>query len=399
MKKKIKKLNIFSSLSFLPLMPLVAASCKKNGNDEKIQIINNESNLQTSKQMTPPPNSHGDQSKDDSSNVDKTTDAKNNNEKSEPTVTPKDQSDESRSEAGKNDNVNTDSRTNNTPEMPNDGSNNTYTIPMNNDEKEKQKKLEEERKQKEQEDKNNVEEVRKIIEQQKDAFGSFHTQKEFVDQINVYAKDKNINGLTLQNKEDENMSLNVDTDGGKNNKIKLQLGSQKFEIQLGIVLKDAVITKYYIDEDSQKDQIKNNIFKDSNGRVLINKNWISIKNGKKIVVTQLGYHTDYTGIKLTVLPHYTSKVPRNLPLKINSIHLSFYNLESSKVDNLNEWDTSNINNAWEAFLDAKKLDQSLKNWKIRGSINTKNMFKGADKMKIHLKDMATAWKTEERKLI
>ncbi|MBT1327359.1 variable surface lipoprotein [Mycoplasma bovis] len=55
MKKKIKKLNIFSSLSFLPLMPLVAASCKKNDNDEKIQIINNESNPQTSKQMTPPP--------------------------------------------------------------------------------------------------------------------------------------------------------------------------------------------------------------------------------------------------------------------------------------------------------------------------------------------------------
>ncbi|MBT1383302.1 variable surface lipoprotein [Mycoplasma bovis] len=55
MKKKIKKFNIFSSVSFLPLMPLVAASCKKNDNDEKIQIINNESNPQTSKQMTPPP--------------------------------------------------------------------------------------------------------------------------------------------------------------------------------------------------------------------------------------------------------------------------------------------------------------------------------------------------------
>ncbi|MBT1404209.1 variable surface lipoprotein [Mycoplasmopsis bovis] len=53
MKKKIKKFNIFSSVSFLPLMPLVAASCKKNDNDEKIQIINNESNPQTSKQMTP----------------------------------------------------------------------------------------------------------------------------------------------------------------------------------------------------------------------------------------------------------------------------------------------------------------------------------------------------------
>ncbi|MBT1402727.1 variable surface lipoprotein [Mycoplasma bovis] len=54
MKKKIKKLNIFSSLSFLPLMPLVAASCKKNDNDEKVQIINNEANPQTSKQMPPP---------------------------------------------------------------------------------------------------------------------------------------------------------------------------------------------------------------------------------------------------------------------------------------------------------------------------------------------------------
>ncbi len=43
--------------------------------------------------------------------------------------------------------------------------------------------------------------------------------------------------------------------------------------------------------------------------------------------------------------------------------------------------------------------QNLKNWKIRGSVYTKNMFKGADKMKTHLKDMATAWKTEESKLI
>ncbi len=283
--------------------------------------------------------------------------------------------------------------------MPNDGSNNTYTIPMNNDEKEKQKKLEEERKQKEQKDKKNVEELKNIIEEQKDAFGSFHTQKEFVDQINVYAKDKKINGLTLQNNEDEGKKLIVDTVGGNKNKIKLQLGSQKFEIQLGIVLKDAVLTKYYIDDDSQKGQIKNNIYKKSNEETSISKDWNSIKDGKKIVVTQLGYHTDYTGIKLTVLPHYTSKVPRNLPLKINSIHLSFYNLESSKVDNLNEWDTSNINNAWEAFLNAKKLDQSLKNWKIRGSVYTKNMFKGADKMKTHLKDMATAWKTEESKLI
>ncbi|MBT1389778.1 variable surface lipoprotein [Mycoplasma bovis] len=52
--KKIKKIISIGSLSSLLLMPLVAASCKKNGNDEKVQIINNESNSQTSKQMTPP---------------------------------------------------------------------------------------------------------------------------------------------------------------------------------------------------------------------------------------------------------------------------------------------------------------------------------------------------------
>nr|WP_277735214.1 hypothetical protein [Mycoplasmopsis bovis] len=81
-----------------------------------------------------------------------------------------------------------------------------------------------------------------------------------MDQINVYAKDKNINGLILQNNEDKDKKLIVDTDGGKNNKIKLQLGSQKFEIQLGIVLKDAVITKYYIENDKEK------IIEDTDGK-------------------------------------------------------------------------------------------------------------------------------------
>lgn len=52
--KKIKKIISIGSLSSLLLMPLVAASCKKNDNDEKVQIINNESDPQTSKQMTPP---------------------------------------------------------------------------------------------------------------------------------------------------------------------------------------------------------------------------------------------------------------------------------------------------------------------------------------------------------
>ncbi|TKA58799.1 hypothetical protein MBOVa_6060 [Mycoplasmopsis bovis 8790] len=404
MKKKIKGLIYFSSLSFLPLMPLVAASCKKKDISDKNNEIIKNPDANHLHQMTPPSNSHGDQGKDDSSNVDETTDAKNNNEKSEPTVTPNNQSDESGSEAGENDN--TGSRTDKNPEMPNDDPNNTYTVPMNIDEEEKQrrieeekqKKLEEERKQKEQEDKKNVEELKKIIEEQKDAFGSFHTQKEFVDQINVYAKDKKITGLALQNKEDENKPLNVDTDGGKNNKIKLQLGSQKFETQLGIVLKDAVLTKYYIDEGTDTKQVMNNIFKNGN-EVKTNLDWNHIKNGKKIVVTQLGYRRDYTGIKLSTLPHYTSKVPKHLPKKINSLNLTFYNLESEKIDNLNDWDVSNINNYEHAFLSATKFKQDLKSWKLKHGVNTKKMFEKAHMMKDLLKQIAVTWKTEESKLI
>ncbi|MCE6090549.1 BspA family leucine-rich repeat surface protein [Mycoplasmopsis agalactiae] len=312
--------------------------------------------------------------------------------------------------------------------MPSDEPNNTYTIPMNNDEEkqrrieeEKQKKLDEERKQQEQEDKNNVELLKKIIEEQKDAFGSFHTQKEFVDQINVYAKDKNINGLTLQNKEDENKSLNEDTDGGKNNKIKLQLGSQKFETQLGIVLKDAVLTKYYFDDGTENPEIKSNILDSKRG---IEKNWTPVNNtGKSVVITQLGYFKDRGTIKLTGSPHNTTKVPSELPLKVDSLYLSFYNLKSSKVDNLDNWDTSNIKNAEQAFYYAQNFNQDLSKWKvkninnmkqmfsnaksyshsldgwnIKSGVNTDKMFENAPKMKQHFEKIASAWSIDKSKL-
>ncbi|WP_244756238.1 variable surface lipoprotein [Mycoplasma mycoides] len=90
--KKIKKIISIGSLSSLLLMPLVAASCKKNGNDKKFQIINNESNPQTSNQMTPtrwPPNSINDN--DDKSDKNEKTD---NNQNSESPVNPNETDDE-----------------------------------------------------------------------------------------------------------------------------------------------------------------------------------------------------------------------------------------------------------------------------------------------------------------
>ncbi|MCE6115502.1 variable surface lipoprotein [Mycoplasmopsis agalactiae] len=54
MKKKIKSLIYFSSLSFLPLMPLVAASCKKKDISDKNNEINKNPDANHSHQMTPP---------------------------------------------------------------------------------------------------------------------------------------------------------------------------------------------------------------------------------------------------------------------------------------------------------------------------------------------------------
>ncbi|MCE6056663.1 variable surface lipoprotein [Mycoplasmopsis agalactiae] len=55
MKKKIKGLIYFNSLSFLPLMPLVAASCKKKDISDKNNEIIKNSDANHSNQMTPPP--------------------------------------------------------------------------------------------------------------------------------------------------------------------------------------------------------------------------------------------------------------------------------------------------------------------------------------------------------
>ncbi|MCE6057369.1 BspA family leucine-rich repeat surface protein [Mycoplasmopsis agalactiae] len=380
---RLKKLMLmFSSVVTLSTLPIVAAKCGDTDSNAKTD--------DPSKKI------------DDPNNNKESGDQKNPNKNPNNTENP-----DHNNTAGKTDNGSKDDKNNMTP------SDDLNALNKDTDEEEKRKqeaekkkkeeeeakrKQEEERKKlKEAEDKKNVVEIQKIVEEQKDAFGSFHSQKDFVDQINVYAKDKKISGLTLQNEEDGNKSLAVDTDGGKKNKIKLQLGSQKFEVNLGIVLKDAVITKFYYEDNHQQGQVMNNLLK-ANGDSIINKTWTNYKNGKNIVIKQLGYHRDHTGIKLTVVPHYTSKVPKHLPLKISSINLSFYNLESLKIDNINEWDLSNVQNAGQAFLNAKHFSQDLSQWKLKSGANTQKIFEKANKMNEHLDKIAKTWNVEVSKL-
>lgn len=55
---------------------------------------------------------------------------------------------------------------------------------------------------------------------------------------------------------------------------------------------------------------------------------------KLIIITQLNYHKNNNNFKLTTLKKKTIKIPKQLPLKINSLNYSFYNLQSKSIKNI-----------------------------------------------------------------
>ncbi|MBT1382273.1 BspA family leucine-rich repeat surface protein [Mycoplasma bovis] len=361
MKKKIKKLNIFSSLSFLPLMPLVAASCKKNGNDEKVQIINNESNPQTSKQMTPPPNSHGDQSKDDSSNVDKTTDAKNNNEKSEPTVTPKDQSDKSRSEAGKNDNVN--------------------TIPMNNDEEEK--------KLKEKQEQDPV--LQKVLDTWNKDFKNDIWAKWSYKDIFEKLKSK-IPNNNLELVRDPGIKPKPDSDSTNPPfVIKLNNSSNELVLPFGKVWPISLETKYNGDEAisigyDENGEIRkfrtstnkvpehlpkfisslNSAFEGSTQKEIKNLDKWDTSNIKSFI----GVFRDATNFNHDISGWNTDSAE-----SMEEMFTSATNFNQ----NISNWKTSNVTDMTSMFWDAENFNQNLNSWNVKKVTSMQNMFSGAKK--------------------
>ena len=147
-----------------------------------------------------------------------------------------------------------------------------------------------------------------MFKDQKDAFGSFHTHQEVLDQLKVYLNDskiKHLDHLKLTNENEKNTNLKVDTEHKKLNSVSLSFFDKKITFTPNTVLENKVQTKY------------------SN-------------NGKDI--TQIGYELQSTikSIKLTKVNKKTTKVPLHLPLKINSLDESFSNLESTKIDNLDK---------------------------------------------------------------
>ncbi|MCE6061690.1 BspA family leucine-rich repeat surface protein [Mycoplasmopsis agalactiae] len=234
-----------------------------------------------------------------------------------------------------------------------------------------------------------VEKVKKIVDEHKDAFAAFHTQGDFLDQIAVYANDEGISELKLQKDSEKDTKLVVDKDGsGKKNKLSLKLGSQDFQVELGRVLENAVVTKYYVKDEPSK--ILDNF--SERGTHNIEANWGYQMRDKIVVITQLGYRLDSNKLKLTGIGKKTIKVPKHLPLKVESLSYSFYNLQSENIENIDEWDVKNITNAEGAFLDAKSFSQDLSKWKInKNGSKLKSIFKGASKMGKHLDNIAKSW--------
>ncbi|UUM25226.1 BspA family leucine-rich repeat surface protein [Mycoplasmopsis agalactiae] len=373
MKKKIK---ILTSLSLsLVSLPLIAASCKKrdeNKSDMSGAITEENTNP---KNDTPPLNNN-----DNMDNMNDSTTHSNSEQG--------DQADNSENNGG------------------------TYAMPHTIEEakriqeeaaktKEEEKRKQEEAARKEKEaqeakDKKDVQTVKDIVKVHEDAFGSFHTQGEFLDQIALYANEQGVSDLSLANNGDANKKLTVDTDGNGKNNIKLKLRSQNFEVKLGKVLQDAVITKYYFED--KKENILTNYSEtiktaDRSWRIILKE-----KMGKKIVVTQLGYHKDHNYISLSLIPYHTVKVPANLPIKINSLLASFQNLESKTIENLEKWDITNVVTLEQAFLNAKNFEQDLSKWTPKENANVNGTFKLVKGITNNLEKIAKAWKVDKNKL-
>ncbi|WP_429983717.1 BspA family leucine-rich repeat surface protein, partial [Mycoplasmopsis bovis] len=249
------------------------------------------------------------------------------------------------------------------------------------DEKEKKKiedekkKIEEEKKLKEkqeQEDKNNFELIKAIVKEQEDAFATFHTRKDFLDQINVFAKEEGIKNLELADDGNEDKTFKVG-ENDPENKVKLRLGTYEFEVQLGKVLNDRVATKYYIKNDKER------IIEDQDGKFL------SLKTtNHKVVITQIGYSLKDKNssrekvIEIHKMPKNTKEVPEHLPLKIKSLKLAFSGLNSEEVLNLDKWDVSNVESMETMFFDAKKFNQDISKWNTENVRNMQALFSGAE---------------------
>ncbi|ADK69793.1 BspA family leucine-rich repeat surface protein [Mycoplasma mycoides] len=196
-------------------------------------------------------------------------------------------------------------------------------------------------------DKQTINKIKNILDQQSEAFGSFHTFQDVVDQIKVYAKNEGIKELDKLELLDKKLANKTLTLGNNKNNLKLKYFDIEIPFVLKNVLENEVKTKY------------------------------SSTNPNEII--QLGYKKNDNYIQLNIENKTITKVPVTLPLKINSFYEAFDGLKSKIVTNLDKWDTSNVKILTNAFNNAKNFNTNISNWNTSKVTDMSGVFFDAEK--------------------
>ncbi|PTD31100.1 BspA family leucine-rich repeat surface protein [Mycoplasma leachii] len=186
-----------------------------------------------------------------------------------------------------------------------------------------------------------------IFKQQENGFAAFHTYKDVLDQLLVYAKEQDLNELELENGVNENENLKEDKNSANKNTIKLRLYGSSVIFTPKKVLNNEVETIYSSDK-------------------------------KKLI--QIGYKKNSnTDVQINKIQETITEVPKHLPLKINSLKDAFSKSKISKVENLDLWDTKNIKKMSTVFDGASNFNQDISKWNTSNVTDMSGMFKDAAK--------------------
>nr|VZS00772.1 hypothetical protein MF5582_00766 [Mycoplasma feriruminatoris] len=210
-----------------------------------------------------------------------------------------------------------------------------------------------------------------IFSEYENSFGTFHTYQDVVDQLLVYAKEQGIDDLTLSKTVKKDGYLKEDKQGSQNNAVKLNLYATP------MVFKPKKVLLNEVEDIYKEDQL-----------------------------IQIGYKldTNIKSIEMKKVNKHTKKVPRHLPLKIDSLNETFKELESEKIDNLDKWNTKNIKYLTKTFNDAKTFNQDISNWDVSNVFDMTETFAGAAKFNKSLNSWNTSnvkdmngvfWEAEE----
>ncbi|WP_434337702.1 BspA family leucine-rich repeat surface protein [Mycoplasma mycoides] len=181
-----------------------------------------------------------------------------------------------------------------------------------------------------------------IFKEHENAFGTFHTYKDVVDQLLVYANEKGLKDITLVDGINENEYLKEDKDGKGENIVKLKLYESDVTFKPKKVLKDEVKAIY--SEDKKK-------------------------------IKQIGYEKILNeGIRIKKITELIEEVPVHLPLKITSLSKVFSKSKITTVRNLDKWNTKNIKSMFFVFENAENFNQDISSWYTSNVTNMSGMF-------------------------